>query len=86
MFKQTNTTSNWTIYDTTRDTFNVMEDKIHPNTSGGESDFTGLDALSNGFKFRTNEGTFNASGGSFIYMAFAKNPFVSSSGVPACAR
>jgi len=86
MFKQTNTTSNWTIYDTTRDTFNVMEDKIHPNTSGAESDFTGLDSLSNGFKFRTTEGTFNASGGSFIYMAFAKNPFVTSTGVPATAR
>ena len=86
MFKQTNTTSNWTIYDTTRDTFNVMEDKIHPNTNGAESDFTGLDSLSNGFKFRTTEGTFNASGGSFIYMAFAKNPFVTSTGVPATAR
>jgi len=86
MFKQTNTTSNWTIYDTTRDTFNVMEDKIHPNTNGAESDFTGLDALSNGFKFRTNEGTFNASGGSFIFMAFAENPFVTSTGVPGMAR
>ena len=86
MFKQTNTTSNWTIYDTTRDTFNVMEDKIHPNTNGAESDFTGLDSLSNGFKFRTNEGTFNASGGSFIFMAFAEQPFVTSTGVPATAR
>ena len=86
MFKQTNTTSNWTIYDTTRDTFNVMEDKIHPNTNGAESDFTGLDALSNGFKFRTNEGTFNASGGSFIFMAFAEQPFVTSTGIPGTAR
>ena len=86
MFKQTNTTSNWTIYDTTRDTFNVMEDKIHPNTNGAESDFTGLDSLSNGFKFRTTEGTFNASGGSFIFMAFAEQPFVTSTGVPATAR
>ena len=86
MFKQTNTTSNWTIYDTTRDTFNVMEDKIHPNTNGAESDFTGLDSLSNGFKFRTNEGTFNASGGSFIYMAFAEQPFVTgASAIPGTA-
>jgi len=86
IFKRTDSTSNWTIYDTTRDSFNVMEDKLHPNTSGAESDFTGLDFLSNGFKFRTTEPTFNASGATFIYMAFASNPFVTSTGIPTTAR
>jgi len=28
----------------------------------------------------------NRSAGSYIYMAFAENPFTTSTGVPACAR
>jgi hypothetical protein len=34
-----------------------------------------MDFLSNGFKFRTSDSATNASGGTYIYMAFAENPF-----------
>jgi len=44
-----------------------------------------MDFLSNGFKFRNTLNNQNASG-SYIYMAFAENPFVTSTGVPATAR
>jgi hypothetical protein len=44
------------------------------------------DFLSNGFKMRNTFGGQNVSGASYIYMAFAENPFVSSSGVPVVAR
>jgi hypothetical protein len=40
--------------------------------SGSE---TYLDILSNGFKLRGNWNSSNASGGTYIYMAFAENPF-----------
>ena len=40
--------------------------------------------LSNGFKLRKTSD--NTSGETYIYMAFAENPFVTSTGVPATAR
>ena len=45
-----------------------------------------MDFLSNGFKCRTNRGEINGSGYEFIYMAFAENPFVTSTGIPTTAR
>jgi len=44
------------------------------------------DFLSNGFKVRDDDATVNASGATFIYMAFAEAPFVNSNGVPCNAR
>ena len=46
------------------------------------------DYLSNGFKWRFNgtAGYNNASGATYIYMAFAENPFVTSTAIPSCAR
>jgi hypothetical protein len=34
-----------------------------------------FDSLSNGFKIRTTSGDLNASGGTYIFMAFAESPF-----------
>ena len=45
-----------------------------------------IDFLSNGFKIRQASAGINGSGQKYIYMAFAENPFVTSSGVPATAR
>jgi hypothetical protein len=46
-----------------------------------------IDYLSNGFKLRgANQDLVNGSGQSYIYMAIAENPFVTSTGVPATAR
>jgi hypothetical protein len=40
----------------------------------------------NGFKIRNTDTWFNASGGTYIYMAFAENPFVTSTSIPTTAR
>jgi hypothetical protein len=45
-----------------------------------------MDILSNGFKLRLTSSSINASGGTFIYAAFAEAPFVNSNGVPCNAR
>jgi hypothetical protein len=45
-----------------------------------------IDLLSNGFKLRDTDADHNQSGESMIYMAFAENPFVTSTGIPATAR
>jgi hypothetical protein len=85
LIKRTNTTENWIIADNKRDTYNVMDKILFPNTSGAEN--TGnaaYDFLSNGFKFRNTSQ--NESGATYIYMAFAENPFVSSTAIPVTAR
>ncbi|NDG32989.1 hypothetical protein EB118_23340 [bacterium] len=76
MLKRTDAADNWYLYDTARDTFNVVDRHIHPNLSNAEG--TGLaflDILSNGFKLRQSYTALNASGGTYIYAAFAENPF-----------
>jgi hypothetical protein len=85
MMKRTNTTGSWTILDSKRNTSNVLGLYLLANTSGADVDFVNLDFLSNGFKLR-NSSFNNGSGDTIIYMAFAENPFVTSTGVPATAR
>ena len=76
------------MFDNKRDVDNVCHHSLYANLSNAEttSDAKDIDMLSNGFKFRTAESEVNGSGESYIYMAFAENPFVTSTGVPATAR
>jgi hypothetical protein len=74
MLKRTDTTENWIIYDAARDTYNVAGKELLPNSSAAEGTYTILDFLSNGFKLRNSAGSVNASGGTFIYAAFAETP------------
>jgi len=69
-------TNNWETRDTARDTYNTVDDRLFPNTSGAEdANNEGVDFLSNGFKIRNAGSGSNASGATYIYMAFAENPF-----------
>jgi len=88
MVKRTDSTVSWTILDNKRDPFNVTTERLFPNenVAGSVGTNANTDFLSNGFKIRVNHNNFNTSGGTYIYMAFAKNPFVTSTGVPATAR
>ena len=87
IFKSTGA-DNWCIMDNKRDSFNVMDKRLFPHLSNAES--TGVsnvvDFVSNGFCLRTSDSSFNLNGQSFIYMAFAENPFVTSTGIPTTAR
>jgi len=78
LFKNTNTTQNWIIHDTARDSYNYARYWLSPNTSGAEYTDANIqvDLVSNGFKIRTSIGTeLNGNGNTIIYMAFAENPF-----------
>jgi len=76
VFKRTDSTSNWNVRDTARDPFNTTGQYLNPNLSGGEATSSSkIDLLSNGFKHYNTSGAFNASGGKFIYLAFAESPF-----------
>ena len=85
MVKRTNTTSDWAIWDTARSTYNVVGNYLLPNTSGAEGNVSYIDVLSNGFKIRSSS-VFNTASDSIIYMAFAENPFVTSTSIPTTAR
>ena len=65
----------WVVVDNARNSSNVMNNLLRPNTSDAEVAATYIDALSNGFKCRETYTSLNASGGTYIYMAFAENPF-----------
>jgi hypothetical protein len=89
ILKRTDTTNNWLMYDNKRDPDNLVGGILFPNLSNAESIETTnniLDFTSNGFKLRSSSVATNASGGTYIYMAFAENPFVSSTGIPVVAR
>jgi hypothetical protein len=87
MKETTDSATNWVTYDNKRNSGNPVNLSLYPNLSNAEGDASlDYDFLSNGFKVRTSNGGINASGQNYIFMAFAENPFVTSSGVPACAR
>ena len=71
---------NWAILDAERNTYNVLDNELYPNSSVAEatsSTTSGLfcDFTSNGFKLRTSSGAQNQSGQTMIYLAFAEQPF-----------
>ena len=83
---RTDSGDDWHIFDSTRDaTGNIASQRLKANDSGAEGSDGALDFLSNGFKLRNTSNARN-SGDRFIYMAFAKSPYVSSTGTPTTAR
>ena len=86
MIKRTDSVNDWIILDNKRNPINPSNERILANTNAAASTAnTMVDFLSNGFKPRSTYGGIN-SVNNFIYMAFAENPFVTSTGVPATAR
>ena len=89
MVKQTDSggNQNWGMFDNKRPGYNSQNGFLYANSTAAEdtSNATSIDLLSNGFQLRANTVGSNP-GKSYIYMAFAENPFVTSTGVPATAR
>ena len=74
--KNTSGTGNWILHDTKRDPYNLMTANLYTNSSSAEGNTNMVDALSNGFEVAADFfGDNNASGSTYIYMAFAENPF-----------
>ena len=86
--KRTDVTNNWYIFDNKRNTFNVTDAKLRADESSAENVNSGktIDIVSTGVKIRSSDEEFNASGGTYVYMAFAESPFVNSNGIPNNAR
>ena len=77
MIKRTDSSAGrWDISDTSRNPYNYVTQWLYANYADAEDNAGELyDFLSNGFKLRNTGSGTNASGGSYIYMAFAENPF-----------
>ena len=87
MIKRSSTTGdNWLIHDSKRAGYNDGNKEIKADQTNAEGDSRLIDILSNGFKIIINDAKINASGDTYIYLAFAESPFVSSSGIPTTAR
>jgi hypothetical protein len=77
---------NWSIWDNKRDSFNLVDLGLSPNTTSAEYSEDFGDFLSNGFKIRGTNTNKNEAGGTYIYMAFAEEPLVGTNNIPATAR
>ena len=87
LIKDSSAANAWTIRDDKRNTFNPATNFLMPDASDAEvTAGEAVDILSNGFKIKANGGKVQDSGNTYIYMAFAENPFVASNFVPATAR
>jgi len=88
MTKRTNAAGDWKMWDNERGPYNVNGVTLAANSSGAESTGTAQesDFLSNGFKIRGSDTETNGSGSTYIYMAFAENPFGGEDIAPATAR
>ena len=82
--KRTDSATDWIMVDNKRAGYNSSNYRLYPNTSSAEDTGFNIDLMSNGFKNTKTNSAINASGGSYIYMAFAEEPLVGDN--PATAR
>ena len=78
MTKRTDSSDHWNISDAKRGNFNEIDEALYANNvqaEGWNGSLDKIDYLSNGFKIRANNSQTNASGGTYIYLAFAESPF-----------
>ena len=85
MVKAITSSKNWDI-STGAVSSNQIDERLRANLADAEESSGYIDFLSNGFKMRNTNGTQNSSGVTYIYMAFAEQPFVTSTGIPTTAR
>jgi hypothetical protein len=76
LFKRTDNTSNWLLYDTARLGYNQANNYLLPdltNAEGSGDNF--IDILSNGFKCRVSSQSINVNSATYIYAAFCEVPY-----------
>jgi hypothetical protein len=90
IIKAINGNYNWQLNDTARNTYNVTDNTLFPNASYEENSASAgggnaWDMLSSGFKIRSSSGNVN-DGSTFMFAAFAENPFGGDGVSPSPAR
>ena len=81
MFKNIDSNGDWYTFDSTRNTYNPVNSLLAFNQSHNESTMASnssngtVDFTTNGVKFRSTNGSDFQGAKTFIYLAFAENPF-----------
>ena len=78
LLKPSTAADGWRLFDSVRNTYNYVDLQLSPSSSNAEADGDtdyAIDFLSNGVKIRAGNSGINGSGVTFIYAAFAENPF-----------
>jgi len=87
ILKGSSAVGSWYMIDNKRDVDNVAHHALEAQSSAAEyTNYNFIDMLSNGFKLRLGTSEINTNGNTYIYMAFAENPFTTSTGIPTTAR
>jgi hypothetical protein len=75
LYKKSNSTSDWWMFDATRNTSNVVSAYLFADLGNAEGTENWFDFTANGLKIRdrTDVNTYG-SGGTYIYMAFSETP------------
>ena len=88
LIKSSSGSRSWVIFDNKLNPNNLSSQQLYPDSAAAEITATSavIDILSNGFKMRGGGTNTNDLSVIYNYMAFAENPFVTSTGVPVTAR
>ena len=73
MLKRTDSAGSWAMIDNKRTPTNPRNKELFANLTDAENTFTAVNFLTNGFQIINTSNTYNANGGSFIYIAFASD-------------
>jgi len=84
IIKDVSGTRSWIMVDNKRNTFNVVNNRLFCDAADAQNTAVdALDFLSNGFKIRSSNSSVGENTHTYIYFAFASNPFVATSGTTA---
>ena len=94
MLKCISTSTNWMMFNHKRPTYgNEIDLKLGANNTAaengsdlGNTSHNNLDFYANGFRCTSRNTDTNTGTNVYVYMAFAENPFVTSTGIPTTAR
>ena len=76
LIKDTDGTGNWLIYDDKRNGIKETLQRLFPDEPDGEATgASGIDFVSNGFKYRSTSTDMNGNGTTYVYLAMAESPF-----------
>ena len=88
IIKKISAVDSWYQFDNKRAGYDPAVYRLYAGETNAETAGTNntIQFTSNGFKIRFHGGSLNESGGEYVYMAWAEQPFVTSTGIPATAR
>ena len=75
MVKRINSAENWYFTDGTRNPFNPVNKRVYIDGANVELEAVFFDFVSNGVKIKLTSGSMNGAADTYIYIAFAEQPF-----------